>query len=207
MRYSSRCRAVLFCVFALVGLFSSAFCMDLAPISVTEAAQSGLQTYLARIPFGTMAEYGFYTAEEIKHASLGTPFLLHHISPEAIGTYREAQSLSALLTASELWYFPIMVQGRYAAMLVVEQSSAQSARAVSFGYAPLATQLGTFFAEHPRKVKGGIVLVAVYQAREFLLAGEDQLIALQASPQTAKDWRSELMRLHSIVQESQKGGE
>jgi hypothetical protein len=95
------------------------------------AARAGLQRFLEAIPAESPESFGFADREEIDRARLGTPYRIWTSDAPA----------SAIAATGE-WRFPVTVDGTSRALLTVSQVDGHS-RAVDFGAASLARELGT----------------------------------------------------------------
>ena len=137
------------------------------PAEVQQAAEQGLQPLLAQVPPTAVEEFGFAADEAGGAVTLGAPFRVYAVAPEALARYQAGQAAETLLTATPLWYFPVLKGGRPQAILVVDRLDGRY-QAVSLGYARLAAELGVVTRQwkaaegyHPK-------LAICYQARQHL---------------------------------------
>ena len=158
------------------------------PPEISQAAAVGLPSFLSRVPPGEEADYGFANAEEARRGQLAQPFRLHAITPTALRAWRPGDSPSSLLSETDMWYFPITVDGVVRSILVVDQTPA-GWEAVSLGYASLAAALDGLRQDWPEKDGCRPLLAVSFQAREYLftLPGhpEPNLTPLRLIPATA----------------------
>ena len=151
---------------------------------ITRAAAIGLPVFLSQVPPGEEPDYGFATAEEARRAQLGEPFRLHVVTPTALRTWQPGEDAATLLSETDMWYFPIAVDGVVRSILVVDRTPA-GWEAVSLGYAPLAAALQDLMQNESKN--GHPLLLAVsFQAREYLFTlpdhPEPNLTLLELSP-------------------------
>lgn len=137
---------------------------------VLSAARDGLPGFLAKIPAGDLAAYGFPDGADPAGLTLGEPLLLHAIAPEALEAYEPGQGVGQLLTPTSTWYVPVESGGEPRAFLAVEEGSDGSLAAVSLGYAKLAGRYAEALAGPARPVAGRPTLAASFQGQEYFLA-------------------------------------
>ena len=139
------------------------------PTAVTAAAQEGLRAFLDRIPAGQREEYGFVEADPLDQAELGDPWLLYAITPTALAACKDTTPVSAVISPTKLWYFPVLIAQQPKALLLVDQTDA-GWQAVSLGYARIARDLA-LVREQWSPAKGHAPLfVASFQARQHFFA-------------------------------------
>lgn len=148
--------------------FHTAFCQE-APPEVASAAEAGLQGFLQQIPQGDAADFGFSAGDTLQDAVLGAPFQLMAITPDAMAGYKGDTPVAAILTETGLWYFPVMLNGEPRTMLVVDRLDGVW-QAVSLGNSNLARMLSAAGKRWPRSEAGSPLLIAVFQAKQYLLA-------------------------------------
>jgi hypothetical protein len=135
------------------------------PAAVSTAAQAGLRAFLDRIPAGQRAEYGFAETDSLDQAELGDPWQLHALTPTALATCKGTTPVSAVISPTKLWYFPVLIASQPKALLVVDHTEA-GWEAVSLGYARIAQDLA-LVREQWSTAKGHAPLfVASFQARQ-----------------------------------------
>jgi hypothetical protein len=172
--------AVLFCISPLAAEAVT------GPADVADAAGAGLSSFLGHIPADSRQEYGFTQTDPLDKAYLGDPYNLHMITPDALFSYSEGVPVASILTVTNQWYFPVMIQDKIRCFLIVDRMD-DKWEAVSLGYATLARSMNQVRADWPADKGYSPVLIAVFQAKKYLVmipeAGE---VLLSLSPgQTA----------------------
>lgn len=134
--------------------------------SAAEAARSGLEFYLAKVPAGMEAAYGFDDRAELARCTLGSPYSVLTVDPAQA---RGAGPLR-LLDTGQLRY-PILCSGHARALLTVAHT-ADGFAAVEFGAAVLARELESLEASTHTAVAGTRAIVRLYQlAADLVLLG------------------------------------
>lgn len=111
--------------------------------AIVAAARRGVGPMLARIPEGRETAFGFTSRADFTRTTLGRPYRVYTLRPTALKT---AGRLSDSIEPLAQWRFPLLVDGRSAALLTVERMPDGWA-AVDFGAAGLARELAA--AENP----------------------------------------------------------
>lgn len=137
------------------------------PEQIRTVAEAGLAGFLARIPAGAGAEFGFPEAGDAARATLGDPLRLLTITPAALRAYRPGDDIDAVVSATDTWYVPVRVGDTVRAVLVVDRT-AEGWRPVSLGYAPLAADLDALQRAWPKSAGFDPQLVCVFQAQRYL---------------------------------------
>jgi hypothetical protein len=200
---------ILFCLAALVLCISVVNAQE-APQEVRMAAEAGLPHFVSLIPPGARGDYGFTKNDILAQAYLGDPFNLYTIKPPALLAYQPGDSVPPLLTPTNIWYFPVMIQEEVRAVLAVDQLDGKW-QAVSLGYVNLARQLQGVMQQWPRSKGFHPRLIAVFQAKEHLLMVPEEnandLISLTPpKPGLAMESAGNVLeRLKPVVKESLKG--
>lgn len=140
-----------------------------APDDVVQAAVDGLQPYLQKIPADAMDQYGFAGVADLASASLGTPFLVHVLTPAALEKYKDGMTVAEVISPTTMWYFPVLIAGQPRAILVVDKLD-NKWQAVSLGYAGLAGKLGAVNRQWPASKGFNPVLIVVFQAKQYLFS-------------------------------------
>jgi hypothetical protein len=135
---------VLLLIFSLAYMGPAASTHPAAEDEVYRAAVSGLPSFLDLIPVNREHDYGFENREEFDRAVVGRPIQMYLLSDE----------LSPL--SIDEWRVPVLVDGAHRALLTVARVDGLW-RAVDFGAAVLARELGTF------KSPGEKVLLRCFQ--------------------------------------------
>jgi hypothetical protein len=199
---------ILFSLAAILLCISMASAQE-PPQEVMMAAQTGLPQFLGLIPPAERSAYGFTENDDLTKAFLEAPFNLHTIKPPALLAYQSGDSVPALLSKTDMWYFPVMMGEEVRAVLVVDQLDGKW-QAVSLGYATLAQQLQGVLQQWPGSKGFHPLLIAVFQAKEHLIlvpeANANNLISLRPqAPGLKMDSAGDVLeRLKPIVAESLK---
>jgi len=155
-----------------------------APDAVVQAARQGLRPFLDKIPQKSLGQFGFDQADSFDAAVLGTPLLLHTITPSALKQYQSGAAVTSLLTPTTLWYFPILIAGQSKAILVVDRLRDQW-QAVSLGYPGLAREWDAISKQWPESQGYHPILIAIFQAHQHVFTvpekGADNLTLLAPS--------------------------
>lgn len=154
--------AVLFCITPLMTEAQT------GPAEVVSAAKAGLHSFLGRIPMDGRQDYGFTKTDSLDKAYLGDPFNLNTITPDALLNHSEGVPVSSILTVTDMWYFPVMIQKEIRCVLVVDYMDGKW-QAVSLGYAELAKSLNQVRRNWPAENGYNPVLIAVFQAKKHLV--------------------------------------
>lgn len=100
---------------------------------------------------------------------MGVPLNLDTIIPEDLIEYQENTPVTAILSRTNLWYFPVMLKNEAKTILVVDQIEGEW-QAVSLGNTNLAKTL-VAITQHWQASEGfNPKLIAVFQANQYLLA-------------------------------------
>jgi len=137
---------------------------------------------------------GLVTAEEVKAAVLGTPWNEYVITPASLQAYKSGMSISSLLTGTDNWIYPILVNGQARTMMEVSLQNGNW-EAATFGgtFLPQKLQevqgrMGTLLGQKGISSQSAVTLrfVRVYQAAgEFMAVlggGTEYLLPLMPNP-------------------------
>jgi len=119
-----------------------------APAEVQRAAEAGLPDFLAALPLHSLADYGFRSPAEAKQASLDHPYHIHTLPPSALTGAISREALSPRLRTTDMWLFPVMVEGEPRVTLLVDLTS-DGYRAVQLGNTILPSLLAAWEARLP----------------------------------------------------------
>jgi hypothetical protein len=136
------------------------------PSEVLQAAAAGLPFFLGQIPVGSKGLYGFSSQDDLSKARLGGALRMQTITPAALGRSSPSITVSAILSDTTMWFFPILLESASKAMLVVDREGG-TWKAVSLGYAGLGHELNELLAQWPESKGFHPQLVAVFQAKQF----------------------------------------
>ncbi len=112
--------------------------------SVAQAADQALAEWLAKIPNGQEAGYGFSGRAVFKRAAAGAPIRMATISPGSVAA--DSGPDSAPLELLDVWRVPVLIDGRYVALLTVDCAGG-SCKVVEIGAARLARELDDFMRQ------------------------------------------------------------
>ena len=157
-------RSLLCIIFLFVGVNSMA---QEPPDDVHKVADDGLQSFLERIPKGSMEEYGFAKDDNLDEAYLGGAFRLYNISPEVLSMYKSNDSVSAIISETDTWYFLVTINNETKSILIVEKLNDEW-KTVGLGYSSLAKELDIILKQWPRSDGFNPLLIVVFQAQEYL---------------------------------------
>lgn len=166
-----------------------------APEGVLKAATQGLQPFLSKIPAPSVEEYGFVHGDDLATASLGTPFMVHTITPSALEKYQAGMTVASILTPTTAWYFPVLIAGQTRAILAVDNIDNQW-QAVSLGDAGLAKELGAVSRQWKASQGYHPMLIVVFQAHKFLFTVPEKdaynltPLTVDATPATAATFQA-----------------
>ena len=137
------------CFVALLvfGMVTMAYA-DTPPDEVKRAAEEGLPELLSVMPREELEHFGFKSVDELKIAALGEPYQVHTITPQDLKSYEKGTKLSSLISETNLWYFPIMVDGEARTILTVDFFEGRW-QAVGIGDTPLARKLQSLSTQLP----------------------------------------------------------
>jgi hypothetical protein len=136
MKINRMCRSALLLI--AIFFFSSFDNLTSGNDPVVSAAQKGLPDYLALIPAGREALYGFPSQDDMKNCSVGKPYQLLKLSKDLYyGTYEEGKSY--LVTGNE-WRVPVVSNGESRTLLTVTASKGNYS-VVDMGGALLSREL------------------------------------------------------------------
>jgi len=137
-----------------------------APQEVYRAASNGLPVFLGKVPLKSRELYGFTPDTDFSKIQLGPPALLRTIRPATLSSNRTVTAVSAVVSDTTMWFFPVLVEGEAKAMLVVDRHDGEW-RAVSLGYAPLAAEWNHVLHQWPAARGFHPALIGVFQANQF----------------------------------------
>ena len=111
------------------------------PAEVIKAAHDNFIPFLTgAVTEETKQLLGFAPDDRLDRAVLGTPLQLFSLGTGAIEQYNGTAPLESLLTGTDLWYFPILLDERIRLILYVGKENGQWMRA-GIGSAGLAVNL------------------------------------------------------------------
>lgn len=166
---------------------------DSPPSEVLAAAQTGLPVFLKSVSMADVTEFGFRSLQELAGATLGEPYQVYMLTPDALKSYQSGARLTSLLSKLNRWEFPVLIGGEPRTMLTVELMRGKW-EAVSMGGLDLPRNLDSARKALPAlaatKKAGGYStkLVQVVQVHASFVALEsadgDYLVPIMTRPQT-----------------------
>jgi len=156
-----------FLVWPLILCAATAGMAASAPDEVTRIAQQGLQHFVSPVTGPDLEVCGIPAGTSLEQMSLGKPFELHEISPQALASNRTVTSVQQLIVGSTQYYFPVLVSGTTRAILIVDKVNGQW-KAVSLGYPGLAAELALLRATWPEEQGFHPELIVMRQAYSLL---------------------------------------
>ena len=154
------------CCLSFVSVATGSAESDDPPTNVIAAAKTGLPVFLGSVPSESAALYGFSQNANLSAAELGAPILLRAITPTAMQVEAAPQSVAPLISDTETWFFPVLLDSQTKAMLVVARQEGKW-QAVSLGYAPLAAEWNWVRKQWPVERGFHPQLLAAFQAKRF----------------------------------------
>jgi hypothetical protein len=181
-------------LFILILLIGTLPLYAAAPSEVQKAAQSGLDHFRSTVPAQEMARMGLVTAEEVTAAVLGNPWNEYVILPASLQAYKSGMSISSLLTGTDNWIYPVLVNGQARTMMEVSLQNGNW-EATTFGgtFLPQRLQevqgrMGTLLGQKGISRQSAVTLrfVRVYQAQSEFMAvlggNTEYLLPLMPNP-------------------------
>ena len=139
-----------------------------AGLNHVQVAEECLHAFLEIIPQIQQedGEFGFAETDSLDDVCLGVPYRLHRINSQALSDYQEGDTVSSVISKTQTWYFPVMLDDRIKALLMVDKVKGRW-KAVGFGKANLSSELEGVRKNWPAS-KGYRPLLIIFQAREYL---------------------------------------
>lgn len=152
---------LLLCAFLTAWTDSSAQPQETREVLTT--AQAEVMQFLAKIPVGSEALYGFTDRSELDRVGLGTPIAVLTVVPDSISDNTQIDK-DYLVPINE-WRVPVTVSGRMRALLTVSKVLGNW-KAVDFGAIGLAIELDRFMTDRAAEASGRrLELLRLYQLR------------------------------------------
>ncbi len=139
-----------------------------AGLNHVQVAEEGLSAFLEIIPQIQQedGEFGFAETDSLDEVRLGVPYKLHRINPSSLSDYEEGETVFSLISKTQMWYFPIVLDDQMKAVLIVDKVKGRW-KAVGFGRANLSAKLGKVRRNWPAS-EGYNPLLISFQGREYL---------------------------------------
>ncbi len=135
---------------------------------LTRVAEQGMYAFLEIIPRIQQedGEFGFAKTDSLDKVYIGIPYKLHKINSQALSDYQEGDTVSSLISETQMWYFPIMLADQMKAVLIVDKVKGKW-KAVGFGCANLSAKLEKVRRNWPAS-EGYNPLLISFQEKEYL---------------------------------------
>lgn len=121
--------------------------------SIAVVAQRELPGFLAKIPAGMEANYGFTDRAEFARAKVGRPMPVYTVPPVADEGAGGSDTSAEHPIPAGTWRVPVMVGPDVRALLTVEAQDGKM-RVVDLGASSLAKEVDAFDKAHPGKHRG-----------------------------------------------------
>ena len=161
--------AIIFVCMALSFLIAPQLGAQDVPPEGIKAAEEGLPVYLElthkvieKKPSFKIEKLGFKKTDSIDQAYLGEAFRVYEIPTDIVLNYPKDTPVESVLSKTDLWYFPVMIENEERAILVVDKMK-DSWRAVAFGSAQTAKGLAKIKRQWPKEEGYTPLLVQIYQ--------------------------------------------
>ncbi len=177
--------------------------------AVVKAAQAGLQSWLDALPVDELNLYGFASTDELGIAQLGDPIEIVTMTPDDLKAASDSNADKLSPRALAQWYVPIIVDGRYRALLSVDRTGG-AWEVVGLSAAQLARELEQVTQQLPAEAsRDGLSgleapkLLRIFQARADLLyvkaSQGEYLVPLQSARLALKVTQEEWLTPASAV--------
>ena len=134
---------------------------------IIKVAKLGLPFFLGKVPEGQEKLYGFSPNDSLNDIELGKPLQLYVITPDSLFKYKPTtDSLNSLLSETNIWLFPLEIDGVYKSMLIVDKMNGEW-QTVSLGRTQLAKSLDIIRGEYLKDESKEIRLIAVRQVKKY----------------------------------------
>jgi hypothetical protein len=138
------------------------------PPSVQQAAEDGLDPFLEAISDELMGFYGFSPEYGLSGVSLGQPYRVFTIHPEALFNSGDIEDIRAIITTTQNWLFPLVQRDRIRAILTIDWMD-DKWQAVSIGCPRIAGELSRIERDWPDNSGYTRSLVRIYQAASDIM--------------------------------------
>jgi hypothetical protein len=146
------------------------------PEGVWKAANEGLRPFLNAIPPLNREIYGFPAGGDLEQITLEQPYRVMTIHPKTLYAFNRSDDIRTMLTATQMWLFPVVQRGRTRAILTIDQMNGEW-RAVSIGCAKIADELRRIEQAWPNDLGFNRCLVRIFQATsDVMLVVKDDVV-------------------------------
>jgi hypothetical protein len=118
------------------------FAQDVTPPA--EAVQAAHEHFIrfltSAVTQDTKTLVGFGSDDDLTHALVGTPFRIYTLSADSIRNYAGTAPLRSIVTETDMWYFPIIIDSTIKMMMYVGKKDGKWMRA-GLGSAGLARHM------------------------------------------------------------------
>jgi hypothetical protein len=135
-----------------------------------EVAQQELPRWLAIARNDDVKHYGFKNEQELQAATLGSPYQVSLLSPEAVQAYQPNQRVAAIIDNQAWKVFPVLVNGEARGLLTVAQLDGRW-QAVEFSSLEQSRQLVRLQARLAKK--NATVKLVKFAESTFALVEQD----------------------------------
>lgn len=109
---------------------------DIVPLEVVQAANKGYPSISESVGEFVLKSWGV-TSEALQSALLGEPFREYKITRKALRDYRKGDTVESLLSETDMWNFPVMIDRKEKLILKVSKmKNGASWGVVKFGRGP-----------------------------------------------------------------------
>ena len=135
----------------------------IVPKEVMRAGTNGLKLWWKAIPPQDIEKYGFERQTKFEDLSLGQPYCVMTINPQQLAAASNQQDIRSILTATNMWLFPVLQRGKPGALLTVDLMGKEW-KAVGIGSAGIAGELDMMEHTWTDEEGFGKIFVRVFQA-------------------------------------------
>ncbi|MCP3966179.1 MAG: hypothetical protein GY750_04405 [Lentisphaerae bacterium] len=131
------------------------------------AAKAGLKIFMKHISREAAIMDGFDQSDNLQNAYLGKPFNLYRVDPDKLLNFKSEQSVNSVISKTNLWYFPVLIDKEIRSILVVGKLNGEWS-AVALGYKNLASEIGKVRKQWPENKGFDPRIIITYQGAKYL---------------------------------------
>jgi hypothetical protein len=173
-----------------------------APQEVYEAARRDLGRFLATISPDHLNGFNFSTPEELRTATLGTPYPMFWVEPDAFEHLRSNATILDVIRPMSRWFFPVLAGTKYRTMLTVAIFRGTWA-AIEIGSSDLAPEFASMLAKWPTSKGYRYIFVRSEETRsEFVILLHQEAMKIFPLHTAMRVWgleRGELLHPAQVV--------